>query len=230
VDRFEDESERSFLRKVSSELSRDETTHKLLDDGLDELGKVQSLVGLAVPDISTENGDNFGIGVGVERVSALVQDVLQLLVVGDDTVVDQAEFRRSVANVRMTVLGAGDTMGSPTSMGHGCLRDEHLVHVNLLGCIPIAVGVGTGEGTGDSLGDVLSERSDFADLLEEDDGGPGRVSINSNTLTSARNQDAEQGLRDDLPALSYPRYSSLARPLHKTSQTYFLSFSTRKEQ
>lgn len=55
-------------------------THKLLDDSLDELGKVESLVGLRVPDVFTENGDNLGIGLGVEVVSSLDEDVLELLV------------------------------------------------------------------------------------------------------------------------------------------------------
>jgi hypothetical protein len=44
-------------------------------------------------------------------------------------------------------------------------------------------------------------------------------------------QRAREGKeKKDIPAESYPRYSSLARPLHKTSQTYLRSFSTRKEQ
>ena len=55
-------------------------THKLLDDSLDELGKVESLVGLRVPDVFAENGDNLGIGLGMEVVSSLDEDVLELLV------------------------------------------------------------------------------------------------------------------------------------------------------
>ena len=35
---------------------------------------------LAVPDIFTEDGDNLGIGLGVEVVPSLDEDVLELLV------------------------------------------------------------------------------------------------------------------------------------------------------
>ena len=35
---------------------------------------------LAVPDIFTEDGDNLGIGLGVEVVSSLDEDVFELLV------------------------------------------------------------------------------------------------------------------------------------------------------
>jgi hypothetical protein len=55
-------------------------THELLDDGLDELGEVESLVGLTVPDVFTEDGDDFGIGLGVEVVSSLDENVFELLV------------------------------------------------------------------------------------------------------------------------------------------------------
>lgn len=61
-------------------LESDLKTHKLLDDSLDELGKVESLVGLRVPDVFTENGDDLGIGLGVEVVPSLDEDVLELLV------------------------------------------------------------------------------------------------------------------------------------------------------
>lgn len=61
-------------------LESDLKTHELLDDSLDELGKVESLVGLRVPDVFTENGDDLGIGLGVEVVSSLDEDVLELLV------------------------------------------------------------------------------------------------------------------------------------------------------
>jgi len=75
--RLEDESKRSFLY-VSFESNL--KTHELLDDSLDELGKVESLVGLRVPDVFTENGDDLGIGLGVKVVSPLDEDVLELLV------------------------------------------------------------------------------------------------------------------------------------------------------
>lgn len=54
--------------------------HQLLDNGLDEFGEVEPLVGLAIPDVLAQDGDDFGVGVGVEVVTALDQDVLELLV------------------------------------------------------------------------------------------------------------------------------------------------------
>lgn len=55
-------------------------THKLLDDSLDELGEVQSLVRLALPDVFAQHGDGFCVGVGVKVVSTLNEDGLELLV------------------------------------------------------------------------------------------------------------------------------------------------------
>jgi len=55
-------------------------THQLLNDGLDEIGKVQPLVGLRVVDVLAEDGDSLGVSVGVEGISALLEDELDLLV------------------------------------------------------------------------------------------------------------------------------------------------------
>ena len=46
-------------------------TYELFDDGLDELGEIQSLLWLAVPDVFAEDGDDLGVGVGSESVSSL---------------------------------------------------------------------------------------------------------------------------------------------------------------
>lgn len=55
-------------------------TCKLLDDSLDELGKAQSLVWLAFENVFAEYSDAFGIGVGIEVVTSLDENVLELLV------------------------------------------------------------------------------------------------------------------------------------------------------
>lgn len=82
-----------ILPTLSAHLSPSRSlTYKLLDDSLDELGKVESLGRLTVPNISTQHRHDFCICVRVKRVSPLVQDVLQLLVVGDDTVVYQSKL------------------------------------------------------------------------------------------------------------------------------------------
>lgn len=77
MSRLEDERKGSFLL-VSLVSARD--THKLLDDSLDELGEVESLVRLAVPDVFTEDGNDLGIGLGVEMVPSLDENKLELLV------------------------------------------------------------------------------------------------------------------------------------------------------
>jgi hypothetical protein len=77
VSRLEDESKRSFLHVSFVSHFK---THELLDDGLDEFGEVESLVGLAVPNVFTEDGDDLGIGLGVEVVSSLDEDKLEFLV------------------------------------------------------------------------------------------------------------------------------------------------------
>lgn len=138
--------------------------------------------------------------------------MLELLVVGDDTVVNQAKLGGSVANVRVAVERAGNTMSRPSSVSHGSLRDEDLVHVNLW---RITVGCGTGVRVGDTLGNVFSEGSNFADLLEEEDRRVGGVTIDTDTCwggAKARNGQYKREemvsvctkghTRADIPALS----------------------------
>lgn len=60
-------------------------TYQLLDNSLDQVGKVQPLVGLRVVDVLAENGDGLGISVGVEAVSTLLEDELDLLVCREKT-------------------------------------------------------------------------------------------------------------------------------------------------
>ena len=43
---------------------------------------------------------------------------------------NQTEFGPGVADVRVTVEGAGNTVGSPSSVSHGCLAEENLLHVD----------------------------------------------------------------------------------------------------
>ena len=81
MDRLEDESEGSFLQSISRiPFPLNVWTYKLLDDSLDELGEVESLVWLALEDVFAEDSDTFGIGVGVELVTSLDENVLEFLV------------------------------------------------------------------------------------------------------------------------------------------------------
>lgn len=80
--------------------------------------------------------------------------------------------------MRVTVERAGNTVGSPSGVRHGSLRDEHFVHVDLWG---LTIGFRTGVRVGDTFRNVFSEGSDFTDFLEKDNRSIGRVSIDSDT-------------------------------------------------
>ena len=43
---------------------------------------------------------------------------------------DQTELGPGVADVRVTVEGTGNTVGSPSSVSHGSLAEENLLHVD----------------------------------------------------------------------------------------------------
>ena len=67
-----------------------ESTLELLDDGLDERGEAQ--VGVLAVDVLCELGNGLGVGLSLELVALALEQSLQLLVVCDDTVVDDREF------------------------------------------------------------------------------------------------------------------------------------------
>lgn len=59
---------------------RCKSTNKLLEHSLDELGEVESLVGLTVPDVLAKNSNGFCVGIGVELVTSLKKDKLEFLI------------------------------------------------------------------------------------------------------------------------------------------------------
>jgi hypothetical protein len=65
-------------------------TLKLLDDGLDKRGEAQIWV-LAV-DVLCELGDGLGVGLRLELEALALEQGLELLVVCDDTIVDDGEL------------------------------------------------------------------------------------------------------------------------------------------
>ena len=132
--------------------------------------------------------------------------------------VNKTELGPGVADVRVTVEGVGNTVGSPSSVGHGCLAEEDLLHVD-----PSNIAVLGRKGSWKTFSNVFTEGSDLADFLEKNERRVWRVSIDSDTCPLV----VSQGKEVDVPAESYPRYSSRARPLQRTSQTYARSFSTR---
>lgn len=95
----------------------------------------------------------------------------------------QRELGQRVTDVRMAVERTGDTVSGPSCMRHRSLTEEHLCHVDF-GEIPIAIGSAVSFcrcGSSDTIGDMLSECSDFSDLLEEDDGRFWSVTIYSDS-------------------------------------------------
>jgi len=97
--------------------------------------------------------------------------------------VNQTEFGPGVADVRVTVEGVGNTVGSPSSVSHGCLAEEHLLHVD-----PGDITVLGRKGSWETFSDVFTEGSDFADFLEKNERRVWRVSIDSDTCPSATSQ------------------------------------------
>jgi hypothetical protein len=65
-------------------------TLELLDDGLDKGGEVD--VRVLVKDVLGQLGNGLGVGLGLECEALGLEQSSQLLVVGDDTIVDDGEF------------------------------------------------------------------------------------------------------------------------------------------
>lgn len=99
----------------------------------------------------------------------------------------QRELCLRARHVRVAVQDARHTVCRPTCMRHGGLRDEGFAHVDLGRALHVGVAIDTlaaefrGEGSGEAFSDVFPERGNLADLLEEDDGGVGRVAVNTDT-------------------------------------------------
>ena len=122
--------------------------------------------------------------------------------VGDDTVylvsinsstrkervltVNQAEFSPGVADVRVTVEGVGNTVGSPSGVSHGCLAEEDLFHID-----PGNIAVLCRKRGWETFSDVFAESSDLADFLEKNEWRVWRVSVDSDTCWSATVNELE---------------------------------------
>ncbi|KAG9527140.1 isomerising glucosamine-fructose-6-phosphate aminotransferase, partial [Aureobasidium melanogenum] len=140
---------------------------ELLDDGLYEGGEVD--VGVFVEDVLGQLGNGLSIGLGLEFEALGLEQGSQLLVVGDDTIVDDGELPLGVGSawrlvsdlnmfllqlflccipVRVAVDTRRRTVGGPTSVSNTgvCIKD--LCEVGLL------------------VLDELLQLGDLADLLE----------------------------------------------------------------
>lgn len=124
---------------------------ELLDDGLHEGGEVD--VGVLVEDVLGQLGDGLGIGLSLESEALGLEQGSQLLVVGDDTIVDDGELPLGVGSawglvsdlntfllqlflwcipVRVAVDTRRRTMGGPTSVGNTSVHVKNLCEVGLL--------------------------------------------------------------------------------------------------
>lgn len=148
--------------KVNRLENKGESTLELLDDALDERGKVGLAALSRVVEVLAENGYGFSVGLALKLEAALLENHPELPKVGDDTVVDDSELVGWVGSVRVAVDRAGLTVSGPTGVGQTHLGDRDLAEVN------------------GRLVNMLAESSDLADLLENES-VPLCVTINGNT-------------------------------------------------
>jgi hypothetical protein len=92
------------------------STLELLDDSLGQVGETNGRV--LVVDVLCELGNALSVGLSLELETLGLEESLKLLVVGDDTVVDDGELPVGVRSVRVAVGGGRRTVSSPSSVGN----------------------------------------------------------------------------------------------------------------
>lgn len=122
------------------------STLKLLDNGLGQVGEPDLWV--LVVDVLCELGDALGIGLGLKAEALALEQGLELLVVGNDTIVNDGELPVGVGPVGVAVGGRRRTVGSPTGVGNTGVGVEDLLEVDV------------------RLVDELPQLGDLANLLE----------------------------------------------------------------
>jgi hypothetical protein len=158
---------------------------ELLDDGLGEVGEANG--GVLVVEVLGELGNALGIRLGLELEALGAQEGLELLVVGDDTIVDDGELPGGVGPARgEAVLAIASHFRYESRVMRGC---RLLFGKEGKGDVPVGVAVqarrrtvGGPAGVGDTgvgvedLGEVglglldeLLELGDLANLLEGED-------------------------------------------------------------
>ena len=71
-------------------------------------------------DVSHQLCDHLGVSLRLKAHSSLTQEDLDVLVVGDDTIVHHQELVVRITAVRMTVDITGCSMGGPPCMSNTC--------------------------------------------------------------------------------------------------------------
>lgn len=141
--------------------------YELLDNCLDKRSEGDGLVASNLLVIQEEGqlGNTLGISLRLKLVALLLKECLQVLVVGDNAVMDNGELVTAVRPVGMGVDGRGDAVSGPTGVRHTDMGSVETIHVDLL-----------------LLSDELGKGNDLADLLEEENlRTVFLITINSNT-------------------------------------------------
>lgn len=103
--------------------------------------------------VMDEFRDDLRVGLGLEEVAALLEELLDVLVVCDDPVVDDDEGVLEIRAVRMRIEFAGRAVGSPTGVRNSAVRDDRTVKI-----VPKQL-----------LGDGVLENLHLSGLLDQND-------------------------------------------------------------
>lgn len=79
--------------------------------------------------VMNEFRDDLRVGLGLEEVAALLEELLDVLVVCDDPVVDDDESVLEVRALGMRVELAGWAVGSPTGVRNSAMRYDWAVKI-----------------------------------------------------------------------------------------------------
>lgn len=105
-------------------------TLKLFNDGLGQGGEVNGRVG--VVNVLGELGDGLGVRLGLELEALALEESLQLLVVGNDTIVDDSKLPLGVGSVRVAVDAAGLAVGGPPGVCNTSMVVEDFGQIGVL--------------------------------------------------------------------------------------------------
>lgn len=107
-----------------------ESALQLLDNGLDKAGEVEA--GVLVEDVLGQLGNGLGVGLGLKAHALGLEESPQLLVVGDDTIVNDGKLPLGVGTVGVAVDPAGRAVGGPSGVCDTGVVVEDLGEVGLL--------------------------------------------------------------------------------------------------
>jgi hypothetical protein len=100
-----------------------------LDKGMEAYRLARSL--LLVKQVQRQLGGAFRVSLALKLVALLLEERPDVLVVGDDPVVDDGELVLGIAAMRMRVDRRGLSVGSPARVRHSDVAVEGLAHVHL---------------------------------------------------------------------------------------------------